>query len=65
MEENNVCTECGYEGPEIPGEGKCPVCGGEMVAPEELGEEGKEEFEGEEYNKKVGEEEEFEEDEEL
>lgn len=48
-EENNVCTECGYEGPEGPGEGMCPDCGGEMIPAEDLSKEKTEEFEEEEF----------------
>jgi len=35
----NICLDCGYEGPEGPGEGECPECGGEMVPLEEGGNE--------------------------
>lgn len=49
-EENNVCVECGYRGPEGPGENACPNCGGEMVSTEELGkEETEEELDEEEF----------------
>ncbi len=34
-EKLNTCSDCGYEGAEGPGEGTCPECGGEMVAPKE------------------------------
>ncbi|PIS12526.1 hypothetical protein COT70_00510 [candidate division WWE3 bacterium CG09_land_8_20_14_0_10_47_33] len=62
--EDNVCKECGYEGPESPGEGKCPACGGEIVSAEEIeegGEEGfgKEEHEEKEHEKELEEDEEF------
>ncbi len=37
MEETlNVCTDCGYEGPEGPGKGQCPECGGEMVPSDDI-----------------------------
>lgn len=48
-EENNVCNECGYEGPEGPGEGMCPECGGEMIPSEEPEEKGTEDLEEEEF----------------
>lgn len=58
---DNVCTECGYEGTEGPGENMCPECGGEMVPAEELREGGPKELGEEELGKEkeVGEEEEL------
>lgn len=57
-EENNVCADCGHEGPEGPGEGLCPQCGGEMTSLELLGEEDKERS-GEEFGKEATSEEEL------
>jgi len=47
-EENNVCADCGYEGPEGPGESMCPTCAGEMIPSKEKGKTGIEEVSEEE-----------------
>jgi hypothetical protein len=66
MAENNICNDCGYEGPEGPGEGRCPMCGGDMVPADDLeedlengdlNEDGEEELEGEDLDTEEGEEE--------
>jgi len=47
MADENVCLDCGYEGPEGPGEGRCPMCGGEMTSMDDLDEELEEEVDEE------------------
>jgi|GEM_PF-6867680 len=43
MDRSYVCTECGHEYDEL-GNGRCDLCGGEIIAIDEIGQEEEEKY---------------------